>query len=338
MMSSLQTSDDQGVSLEYRGESKPRNIQVAFFITMLCPGLGYMYVGKLLKGLTINLLFILWVEIFVILQSVLKFFPLLPFLVFLISWLVFAAFAAFDVKATITGHGDEDSESYLLKSYNHWLPYSLMVVLSFLLPIFLSIKVTAESMWVVDELEHSGMYPTLMRGDVVLIDRGGFAQRTPTLGDLVAISWSIKEGSPIHILRAIAKKGDTIRVEGDMLYIDDQAIEQEPVTLPATIEPPEGMLTLTERNRTQRYVITMSPRTINRTSIPPTKIEANQLYLLSDNRSQVPIGDEKAKIRDSRELGPVGFSKIRGRPRYILWSTDPKTRKTRFERIGLKLF
>lgn len=331
-----QSSSSMPEGLEYRGESKPRNIPVAFLLTMLCPGLGYMYVGRLIRGLTINLLFILWVEIYVIAQSVLKFFPLLPFAIFMLSWFVFAAFAAFDVKSILRQEGSED---YLLKSYNHWLPYALMATLSFALPIAISVKVTAQSLWIVSAQEHSGMYPVLDQGDVVLIDRAGFMQRRPQLGDLVAVS-SNQDGSPLHILRVVAQKDDIVRVEGDMLYINEEVLEQEPITLNEayTLATQHDLLTYQENNRGHHYPITLAKRAVNRTSIPPTKIGDKELYMLTDNRSQVPLHDERAKLRDSRSFGPIGYDKLRGRPRYILWSSDPKTGKVRFDRIGLKLY
>ena len=336
MMSSLEATQADD-ALEYRGETRPRNRQVATLVTLLCPGLGYMYIGKPLLGLTINLLFILLVEIFVILQGMLKFFPLLPGLVLALSWIGFATLAALDVRERLATHG---SEEYLLRSYNHWLPYSLMALLSFALPIFLSFKVTLYSLWEITALEHSGMAPTLLRGDVLLVDRSGFSARAPQPGEIVAVS-SGKEGAPTHVLRVIATHKDTIRVEGDLVYINDEILEHEPLTLamlPGLHDAQDAsLMTLAERNREQRYAITMAKRAVNRTSVPPTEIGARELYLLTDNRSQVQLAGQEAKIRDSRSFGPVHYDRVRGRPAFILWSADPETGHTRWERIGLRV-
>jgi hypothetical protein len=61
------------------------------------------------------------------------------------------------------------------------------------------------------------------------------------------------------------------------------------------------------------------------------------MFLLTDNRSQIPLGNERAKIRDSRNFGSLSVDKLRGSPRYILWSQDPDTGDIRWDRIGLRI-
>ena len=40
----------------YLGEPKQRQPWVAFFMTLVCPGLGALYLGRLLKGVSICLM------------------------------------------------------------------------------------------------------------------------------------------------------------------------------------------------------------------------------------------------------------------------------------------
>jgi hypothetical protein len=146
-----------------------------------------------------------------------------------------------------------------------------------------------------------------------------------------------KPDAPVHILRVVALGGDIIRVEGDMLYLDDEPLDRIPYESSKGILEKPGMLAMVEHNEDVRYLIAMANHGITNISIAPMKLGNQRMFLLSDNRSQLPIGNERGKIRDSRNFGSLSFDKLRGAPRYILWSQDPKTGEVRWERIGLRI-
>lgn len=327
-------SDSTPADIEYLGETSARPYHVATLLTFLCPGVGYMYVGRLIKGITVNFLFVLLVELFIILMTWLKFFPLLPLLVLLVAWVVFCALAAMDVRDIIR---EEDLEhEYLLQPYNHWMFYTLVATLTYLAPMVVSVELTEQHLVTVSPVKHAGMYPTLLPGDQVLIDRLGIQEGGPKRGDVVAVS-SDKPDAPIHILRVVGLGGDIIRVEGDMLYLDDEPLDRIPYQpLDDVLEKP-GMLAMVEHNEDVRYLIAMANHGITNLSIAPMKLGKQRMFLLSDNRSQIPLGDERAKIRDSRNFGSLSLDKLRGTPRYILWSQDPATGEIRWERIGIRI-
>lgn len=317
----------------YRGETLARNPRVATALSFLCPGLGYVYVGQLIKGLTVNLLFVLFVEMFLLSQAMWKFFPILPALVFVGGWLLLCAIVALDVRQII----EDNHEDYLIKAYNHWLPYGLIILLTFALPVGISANVAFQRVWKLAEVKHSGMFPSLVVGDYVLIDRSGYTKTQPTPGDIVAVS-SGKPGAPIHMLRVIGKPKDIVRVEGDMVYLNNVAMTQQPIkVIDAPSASAHNLVTLEEHNRAQRYVITMARGAITRTSVPATRIASEEMFMLTDNRSQIPVSKDKAKMRDSRNFGPIKHDKIRGKPTFVLWSTDPETHKIRWDRIGIRL-
>lgn len=330
--------DEHLDDIEYRGETRARKPHVATLAAILCPGLAYLYVGRLTKGVTVNLLFVFLVELFIILMSWLKFFPLLPLLVLVASWITFGALIALDVREIIR---EEDFEhEYVLEPFNHWLIYSLVAVLTLVAPILASVEVTERYMITAAPVRNASMYPTLLPGDVVLIDRHGFDATGQRRGDIVAVSAN-KPGAPVHVLRVVGLQGDVIRVEGDMLYLNDEPVERVPLDLAAHGVETGGllarsdMLAMIERNRDERYVISMSRATVTKTSIAPTQLEEGEMFLLADNRSQVPLDERHPRIRDSRNFGALDLDKLRGKPLYILWSSGEDG--VRWERVGIKL-
>lgn len=321
--------------LEYRGETAPRHPMTAAALSLLCPGLGYAYVGELRLGLAVNLGFVLLCEVFIVAQAVWKFFPLGPLVVLAIGWLGFALWAARDAarRASRLSGG-----AYVLKPYNHWMMYGLMALFTLYAPVGISARTVLTYVWRTVEVEHSGMYPNLLVGDVVLVDRAAYVQRRPKTGELVAVS-ARDEGSPVHLLRNIGAPKDKVRVLGDLLTINDEPVVHSPlspdeISGPA-IEPLPNLIPVVERTPTSSHVIAMGQRVVDRTTIPEQTLQPRDLLLLSDNRSQVPGPHDRAKIRDARAMGLLSTSTLRGAPRYILWSTSPQG--VRWSRVGLRL-
>lgn len=321
--------------LDYLGETSARPVHVAMLLTLLCPGVGYMYVGRLIKGITINFLFVLLIELFIILMTALKFFPLLPLGVLVCAWLVFAALCALDVRDIIL---EEDiQQEYLLKPYNHWLIYVLVGALTGAAPVLASAQLTERHLITLVTVRHGGMYPNILPGDVVLVDRLAIPPKGPMHGDLVAVS-AEKPGAPTHILRVVALQDDIVRVEGDMLFLDEEPLERTTYEeADAARHAHPGMFVMMEQNHQARYLISMARRSLSNASVSPLRVERERVYLLLDNRSQAPLGERQGKLRDSRNFGQLKLETLRGKPRHILWSSDPETGLTRWDRIGLRL-
>lgn len=320
--------DASAESIEYLGETKARNPYLAVALTFLCPGLGYMYVGQILKGVTINLLFLLMLETFVIVFSILKFFPLLPLLVFAVAWGVFSGFAAHGVLAHC-----RDSEHYVLKGYNHWTIYAIAFLMTFAVPVYATMHFIAEYLLGFERVQTSAMYPTIHDDDVVLIDLSAYRNRVPKRGDLVAVTPPGEHRSVV--LRVVAVENDVVRIEGETVFVNNEPLERLQLTnsrVPS-MDGEGDLLAMVENNNGQAYVISVSPKAFSSHSMPPKKLAAHQLFVLADNRSQIDK-DAKTRIRDSRDFGPVRLENIEGEPLYIAWSRQDG--RTRWDRIGLR--
>lgn len=322
-------------TLTYRGETEPRKRWLAVFLSYLCPGLGYMYIGHILKGITVNLLFVLLLELFVILLSTLKFFPLLPILVLVVAWLLFSTRVAANVLELMAPTADE----YIPKAYNHWILYAVVFLLTYLTPIAVTTQFTTRYLWTLAPMQTGAMYPAIEPGDTLLIDRSVYRTQPIKRGDLVAVR--APNTNELTVLRVIAMPGDIVSIEGINLYLNDELIQSLPLE-PEHIQysgfaTRPDMYTWIEQNNPQSYVISLAPNAMHALEMPPVVVPEGHVFLLSDNRSQIPFYEEPGKIRDSRVFGPVAIERIEGKPSFISWSVHPGTQQVRWGRIGLRM-
>ncbi|MFW5968773.1 MAG: signal peptidase I [Persicimonas sp.] len=318
----------------YKGETKRRNKWLAAALTFLCPGLGYMYVGRLIKGLTLNLVFLLALESFLIALSILEFFPLLPFAVLMVGWLVFSALIAADVYRRAEEIGDD----YVLEGYNHWTIYAGAVLLSFVVPIALTFNFATNHMWSLERVEDAAMYPSIQPGDTLLVNRTPFGMGPPERGRLAAVD--PPEGDGLRPLRLVAMPGDEVRLQGNSLYVNDEPVDHSPLdddqVVRADLDEESDLLAWVEHNDGQSYVISVSPREHSELEVSPIDLGEDEFFVLADNRSEAPAVGAEARVRDSRHFGQISSDRIVGVPRYVFWSTNPDG-SIRWERIGLRL-
>ncbi len=322
-------------TLTYRGETEPRKRWLAVFLSYLCPGLGYMYIGHILKGITVNLLFVLLLELFVILLSTLKFFPLLPILVLIVAWLLFSTRVAANVLELMAPTADQ----YVPKAYNHWILYAVVFLLTYLTPIAVTTQFTTRYLWTLAPMQTGAMYPAIEPGDTLLIDRSVYRTQPIKRGDLVAVR--APNTNELTVLRVIAMPGDIVSIEGINLYLNDELVQSLPLE-PEHIQysgfaTRPDMYTWIEQNNPQSYVISLAPNAMHALEMPPVVVPEGHVFLLSDNRSQIPFYEEPGKIRDSRVFGPVAIERIEGKPSFISWSVHPGTQQVRWGRIGLRM-
>lgn len=339
MHSTLQTPTDDAP--EYRGEVKPRRRPTAVVLTFLCPGLGHMYIGQLFKGVTITLAFLLLVQGFVIVFSVLKFFPLLPFLVTLASWLVFTSYVAHDVVSAIRRHrlDEPGADAYVLRGYNHWMVYGIVLMAIYLVPLYVTGVFVSQYLLGFERIESAVMFPTVKPGDTLLIDRSAYRSRVPQRGELVAVRTD-DDGEELSVLRVVAVPGDVVSVEGETVYVNDAPLARSDLAESDIATPAAGaregeLLAMVEHNHGHRYVISVSPRAFSAVMMEPTRLEPGQLFVLADNRSQVEVA-RGPRIRDSRNFGALEMAAVAGKPLYIAWSASPETGELRLDRVGLR--
>ncbi|WP_374601652.1 signal peptidase I [Niveibacterium sp.] len=170
------------------------------------------------------------------------------------------------------------------------------------------------------------MRPTILEGDVVLVNRLAYDVKLPltgiTLGrlgdpqrgDIVTFN-SPKDGSRL-IKRLVALPGDVVAMRDDVLYINGQAARYSDLT-PAAEQFGTGItvpaLRATETVAGQQRTVQFLDRVGAKRSFGPLVVPSEHYFMLGDNRDN---------SEDSRYIGVVPRDRIIGRANHILVSAD----------------
>ncbi|NJP40510.1 signal peptidase I [Oscillospiraceae bacterium HV4-5-C5C] len=168
----------------------------------------------------------------------------------------------------------ESRRAHKLLEYLDWLKY---ILLALILGLFLTDFVFQRN-----EVVGSSMYPTLVSGDQLWVEKIGPRLHGPSQGEIITFTIHEDAGSQTDedlVKRVIGLPGQHVEIKGGQVYIDGQLLA-EPYL-------PQG--TVTE-------VTSLMPYT-------DVTLEADEYYVLGDNRSG---------SRDSRYFGPIRREQLIG--------------------------
>jgi signal peptidase I len=183
------------------------------------------------------------------------------------------------------------------------------------------------------------MRPTLLEGDVVLVNRLAYDVKipltdislmrlgTPERGDVVTFS-SPADGTRL-IKRLVAVPGDVVQMRDDRLFVNgnaavysDRAEGREPIASDRSTRCVRATETLAGSERTVQFL----PDAPAMRSFGPIVVPKDRYFFLGDNR------DDSA---DSRFIGSVARDHLIGRAHHVLVSADIEGHwRPRFERFG----
>jgi signal peptidase I len=219
-----------------------------------------------------------------------------------------------------------------------WLRHNTRFVVFLLLLGFLR---TAVADW--NPVPSGSMRPTILEGDVVLVNRLAFDLKIPLTdviiahtgapkrGDIVTFS-SPKDGTRL-IKRVVGLPGDTIEMRDNRLAINGEALDYVP--LGGVVEE-LGPHRVVEAERMREsfgdsiHAVQWIPRAVSRSSFDSLVIPPDQYLMLGDNRDN---------SEDSRYIGLVSRDRLIGRAERILVSANILDRwKPRYARFGASLY
>ena len=199
---------------------------------------------------------------------------------------------------------------------------------------------TALADW--NPIPSGSMRPTLLEGDVVLVNRVAYELKVPLTdiavlrladpqrGDVVTFT-SPKDGVRL-IKRLVAVPGDVVAMRGDRLFINGRAAHYAEVTEvqePLADGGTTPALHLQESIGGKRRAVQLLPEVPARRDFGPLVVPADSYYMLGDNR------DDSA---DSRYIGFVPRRLLIGRAHHVLVSANIKGNwMPRFERFGERI-
>jgi len=186
------------------------------------------------------------------------------------------------------------------------------------------------------------MRPTLVEGDVVLVNRLAYDFKLPLTdiaiarigdpqrGDVITFT-SPKDGVRL-IKRLVAVPGDVVEMRNEVLYINGIAAQYG--HLVETVEPMDrqattGAIQAREQIAGVQHAVQFLPKVSALRSFEPITVPADRYFFLGDNR------DNSA---DSRFIGLVPRQLLIGRAHHVLVSADIKGNwMPRLERMGERI-
>ena len=290
-----------------------RHIWAAVLLSLIMPGLGQVYCGRLKRGLVLNFLNILPLPIIIGLFSLSNSPSLMQIVIALIlaGGMVQLTAIIDSVFLAIRSAG------YQLKDYNSPIVYALLVLI-----------VTGGSIGSALYIRDQGLeafrvptascYPTIVPNDRILANKNAYNRTDPQRGDLVVHICPFNRHWN-YIKRIVAVAGDTVEIKDGWLYVNSQKLPRRKLpestldNIRITVEekPLEGEV-FEETSGNVKYNIFFAEPPHDKTTGDFEKITVpeHHCFVLGDNRNL---------SRDSRHFGPVPLATIKGRADYIYW-------------------
>ena len=148
----------------------------------------------------------------------------------------------------IPENNSEESQKGSKKS--SCMGFVIDTVETILLALILFLGINAVSARV--RVENVSMEPTLMPGEFLLVNRVAYKIGTPKIGDII-IFHAPGVDDLDYIKRLIGRPGDSVRIEGGIVYVNDQALYEtyiaDPPNYTGAWEVPEGQFFVLGDNR-----------------------------------------------------------------------------------------
>ena len=290
-----------------------RRIWLAVLLSLILPGLGQVYCGRLKRGLILNFLNILPLPIIIGLFSLSD----SPMLIQVVIALVLAGGMVQLTAIIDSAFLAKRSADYQLKDYNSPVVYALLILI-----------VTGGGIGSALYLRDQGLeafrvptascYPAIVPNDRILVNKNAYSRTDPQRGDLV-VHICPSDRHLNYIKRIVAVAGDTVEIKDGQLYVNSQKLVRRKLPESAldniriTVEGQqfEGEV-FEETNGNAKYNIFLAEPPHDKTigDFEKITVPENHCFVLGDNRNN---------SRDSRHFGPVPLATIKGRADYIYW-------------------
>lgn len=291
--------------------NKRRKPLTAIVLSLIMPGLGHIYCGRIVKGIILAFLSGILIPVtfatLSVSHSTVRIAVIIATLfASLVVWLVAIIDSWYTARHT--------TDSYTLKDYNRWYVYVILILMSTGNSTQISFNVRS-TLVEAFRVPVASNYPTIVPNDRFLANKRAYKTSDPKKGDLI-VFLNPENRRINYIKRVVAIAGDTVEIRNGELYVNDEKLERQ--MLPQSTldnirikikgEPLEGDV-FEEINGDAKYKIFLAehktPGDFAKITVPE-----HHCFVLGDNRNL---------SRDSRHFGPIPLATIKGRADYLYW-------------------
>ena len=302
-------------------KNNKRIVRVAVMLSLIMPGLGEVYCGKLSKGLFLTFLNIIPIPLILGLFLLSDSLMLAPITVLLVLFGFSVQVYSMVDSSLLAKRAGSD---YQLKEYNRWYVYLFLILT-------ISGGTIGSGLYLRDQcleafsVPSASCYPNIIPGDRILANKNAYNKTDPHRGDIV-IFINPENRHSKFIKRVVAIAGDTVEMKNNELYINDQKLELKKLSDSAMdkIHLAHSENTIgdlyQETNGNEQYNILLSDKS-------ETEIHDFEKIVVPQNYCFV-LGDNRNNSYDSRNFGCIHLATIIGRADFVYWPAKD------FSRLG----
>ena len=290
---------------EYKHRRRP---WTAVMLSLILPGLGHIYCGKIEIGIIIA--FIMTYFPYAWLVAIAKEGQIIPAITFFFFAIPLIGAVLVPIDAYRCAR--RTRPDYQLKEYNRVSIYCVLLLMA-------CGGTIGYAMYVRDHfikafsIPTASMYPTIQYGDRLIANKTSYNKADPRKGDIIIFT-SPENRKSNWIKRVVAVQGDTVEMKNNELYINGIKLDHQSLG-PASVKNKdrilEGQLYL-EKNDNAEYEIFIADSDQSSenliTDFGPLTITGRQCFVLGDNRNF---------SRDSRHTGPIPLATVEGKASYL---------------------
>ncbi|MCV6603671.1 MAG: signal peptidase I, partial [Porticoccaceae bacterium] len=194
---------------------------IAAISNLLIPGLGYLYLGRVVSAVTIPaVLFLVLITAGNLgLMTVLKgFYTAFAFL--------FSVFLFAIVHAAIKARSEQ---AYVVQKVNRWYWYLAFIVVVLICNSLFAAYRGQVAGYETYSMPSSSMLPTLKPGDFILVDTRYYGESAPNVGDIIVFT-PPHSASPF-VKRVVAAGEDTVELKGNVLFLNSEEVDEPYIRL-----------------------------------------------------------------------------------------------------------
>jgi signal peptidase I len=290
---------------EYKHRRRP---WTAVMLSLILPGLGHVYCGKIEIGIIIA--FIMTYFPYAWLIAIAKEGQIIPAITFFFFAIPLLGAVLIPIDAYRCAR--RTRPDYQLKEYNRASIYFILLLMA-------CGGTIGYAMYVRDHfieafrIPSASMYPTIQYSDRLIANKTSYNKADPQKGDIIV--FTSPENRQIQwIKRVVAVQGDTVEMKNNELYINDTKLDRQSLG-PASVKTDgrivKGQLFI-EKNENAEYEIFIPDSDQNSengiTDFGPLTVAGRQCFVLGDNRNF---------SRDSRHAGPIPLATVQGKAAYL---------------------
>ncbi len=261
---------------------------IALLLSLITPGLGQVYSGKLKRGIVFFLVFeISLILLFLFSELRSKFNGFILFSTFAFAFLGFFIYVLSDAF-----RGVNRLRVTVRKPYHRWYLYIIIPTAVISMNEFILDPILPDiSRFKPYKFPSISMQPALLVGDRLVADRKIYKEERPKRGDVIIFEYP-KDPSKDFLKRVIGLEGEKVEITDNKVYINDKLIDD-----------PWGYY---ESSEEKTYLKDLE-------NFGPVVVPKGSLFVLGDNRHN---------SMDSRMFGSVDLTKVKGKALYIYWAKN----------------